>query len=92
VREHADAVVYLAQTYGLFHDLPPDTLLRPYSTGHVLNPILRCLLIDLLHSKLPLTASAANTSGFLLVYLSKTPRIEILLRPKAVPRGVSDQG
>ena len=36
-------------------------------------------------------APAAKASGFLLACLSKTPRIEILLRPETVPRGVSDQ-
>jgi len=38
-------------------------------------------------------ASAANASGFLLVSLSKTPRIEVTpLTPGVPPRGVSDQG
>ena len=35
--------------------------------------------------------TAANASGFLLVSLSKTPRFDIPLRPKSLPRGVSDQ-
>ena len=38
-------------------------------------------------------ASAANASGFLLVSLSKTPRIKIApFTPDALPRVVSDEG
>ena len=40
----------------------------------------------------PYAASAANASGFLLVSLSKMPRLGLHPRPHALRRRISDQG